>query len=358
MQRGIALAGAQRWQAGTSARQAPPNARLGALALAGLLAISLGAFLPVQPAAAAVRCRTAAADKTLEVTLPNRGDIGTAIRHGAAIRIRRDLDGRPVTCNGPVPTVTTIDKIKVRSQARGAGFAIDLGGGPLRPGATDTGAGSEIEVDVRLDGQANVFGAFGSSGADNFNFGGISGGGVNGNLIGTRDTPELELHGVEILQLAGRGGPDSMRASGAPGYRRPLVALIFGSGGTGNDNLIAGSGIDFLLGQNGNDSLAGNRSTDVLYGGAGQDRINGGPGNDLLKGQGDRDRLLGGKGGDLLSAGTAGDNDLLNCGPGRDAANYSPGVTLRSCEFKSRSPRVVAKPVAPTGALRRAPIGH
>jgi len=53
-------------------------------------------------------------------------------------------------------------------------------------------------------------------------------------------------------------------------------------GGTGNDNLWAGSSSAVLLGEDGNDRLIGSTADDILSGGAGDDSLQGGGGNDIF----------------------------------------------------------------------------
>lgn len=60
-------------------------------------------------------------------------------------------------------------------------------------------------------------------------------------------------------------------------------------GGSGDDRLFGGSGIDFLYGGDGNDQL---------YGGSGKDILNGGNGQDGLFGGAEKDSLNGGEGAD------------------------------------------------------------
>lgn len=129
----------------------------------------------------------------------------------------------------------------------------------------------------------------------------------------------------------------------------------FGSGGTGDDWLIAGSegfgsglyggpGADritgggsfaFFLGGPGPDRIRGLRGTAVAFGGAGEDAVTGGPGPDLLSGgrgddflagQNGRDLLAGARGRDRIFGGYAG--DLLTGGMGRDRLSGGPGKDL------------------------------
>ena len=57
------------------------------------------------------------------------------------------------------------------------------------------------------------------------------------------------------------------------------------AGGTGNDSLSGGAGIDYLLGEAGDDTLDGGAGVDVLAGCAGNDRLIGGAEGDTFFGQ-------------------------------------------------------------------------
>ncbi len=80
------------------------------------------------------------------------------------------------------------------------------------------------------------------------------------------------------------------------------------------ENVLGGSGNDFITGNAGHNYLAGNGGNDTLIGAEGNDELVGGQGNDLLKGGDQDDVLTGGIGDDYLK-GEAG-NDFLNGGDG------------------------------------------
>ena len=79
----------------------------------------------------------------------------------------------------------------------------------------------------------------------------------------------------------------------------------------GNDEVDAGTGVDWVSGGEGDDVLDGFTENDTLYGDADEDTLNGHDGNDTLRGGGDNDVLNG-----------EDDDDDLRCGGGlSDDAN-------------------------------------
>ncbi|NJD05747.1 MAG: hypothetical protein FIA97_04520, partial [Methylococcaceae bacterium] len=91
-------------------------------------------------------------------------------------------------------------------------------------------------------------------------------------------------------------------------------------GGTGNDYLYGGRDGDSLQGGAGNDYLDGGAGNDLLEGGSGADVLLGRDGNDQLSGGDGADSLLGNRGNDLLVGGAG--NDYLFGGGGRDTYRY------------------------------------
>ncbi len=86
-------------------------------------------------------------------------------------------------------------------------------------------------------------------------------------------------------EIFGGGGDDRIEGSGAL-YGDDGNDVLIGDviadmhGGTGNDQLFAGSGSSGLHGDDGNDILVGGAGNDTLYGDAGNDTFTGGGGND------------------------------------------------------------------------------
>ncbi|WP_305787039.1 calcium-binding protein [Symbioplanes lichenis] len=79
-------------------------------------------------------------------------------------------------------------------------------------------------------------------------------------------------------------------------------------GSTGNDQLIAGTGGDWIDGGSGNDNLLGGAGKDRLYGLAGNDGINGGGGNDTVYAGAGNDSVSGSGGADTLHGGAGNDS--------------------------------------------------
>lgn len=82
--------------------------------------------------------------------------------------------------------------------------------------------------------------------------------------------------GIErIVARMGRG--DDKANTSIPGYSQKLI------GGSGDDQLKAGTGKQKLLGGDDDDLLKGGKGNDVLIGGPGDDICRGGPGKDVVK---------------------------------------------------------------------------
>lgn len=82
------------------------------------------------------------------------------------------------------------------------------------------------------------------------------------------------------------------------------------SGRRGDDRIRGCAGDDDLSGGSGADKLLGDRGIDFVVGGRGGDELNGGP---------SEDDLIGGDGGDVIDA-RDGNQDTIDCGPGKDTA--------------------------------------
>jgi hypothetical protein len=109
-------------------------------------------------------------------------------------------------------------------------------------------------------------------------------------------------------------GDDSAAGTG------PSLSSGTFDGGAGTDVLdstgFAGGGTLLLRGGAGEDTLTGGAAGEDLFGGGGADRLSGGLGDDRLDGSGE---LVGGR--DVEDAAPRG--DVLDGGPGRDAAQWS-----------------------------------
>lgn len=114
----------------------------------------------------------------------------------------------------------------------------------------------------------------------------------------------------------------------------------------GDDTLKGGEGDDGLVGDVEDDTLSGGDGDDILSGGTGDDVLNGGPDDDSLLGAAGDDELFAGAGSDRVVAGNGNDTvsvadddqDLVNCGRGRDAVRADSTDLLRGCEEVRRKP--------------------
>jgi serralysin len=176
--------------------------------------------------------------------------------------------------------------------------------------------------------------------------------GVNGTTVTIDDSVKLKA-GAGCAAVSGQStvvtcvldDPSSMTVNLGDRNDRlsttsALNLTVFG--GTGDDVLTGGAGVDRLHGGAGKDKVAGGGNRNTLYGDAGNDRLEGGPdgdillggvGNDTLLGRGDRDWLDGGAGNDVSWGGAGhdalGDNvvvdtgaDVFHGGAGIDQVTY------------------------------------
>src|SRR4051812_28670137 len=103
---------------------------------------------------------------------------------------------------------------------------------------------------------------------------------VHNGAVATVNGPAT-VQNTTHLQIVGAGGNDNIALDETNG---PLPgAAIFG--GTGNDSLTSGSGVDFIDGEAGNDTIA-------LGGGDDQFQWNPGDGSDVVDGQKGHDSLV------------------------------------------------------------------
>jgi Ca2+-binding RTX toxin-like protein len=220
------------------------------------------------------------------------------VRVGDAIEID---DGQQLAkCTGPTPTVLDSDRVQITHTGRSAD-TVDLGGGPLAPGATPEPQGIP-EIELEYVGLTFLH-VRGTGAPDRLSFGP---GGVNLNADDDTDVTGQ----FSTLLLEGMGGEDviSPQADYAPAAGRRVLL-----GGGGRDTLTATPDGAFLHGGNGRDRLIGRARADNLTGGRGRDLIRGGKGRDLLRAIDDfRDRV--------------------SCGPGFDRAKVDGIDRVRGCE--------------------------
>jgi Ca2+-binding RTX toxin-like protein len=141
---------------------------------------------------------------------------------------------------------------------------------------------------------------------------------LNGQQFGPFDLP----NGGQV-KVFGDDGNDQIYATDLH-----VSAAIFGeaghdliTGGSANDLLDGGDGVDRLWAGLGNDLVRGGNDNDFLYGREGNDLLLGGAGNDYLDGWDGADLLIGGTGSDTLCGGAG--EDLLIGG----ATSYDQDLT-------------------------------
>jgi hypothetical protein len=216
-------------------------------------------------------------------------------REGQAIVIRQSRSGSSERrrCEGGRPKVRNTDRIHVGAPAPML-LTIDLGGGPLAPGATREPGGSEIEIEV-YNGPKARFRLIGSDGPDEWMLGARRRNVYMANFNPGERTPDRDLRiGPEPAQFAADlgDGPDRVVAVGGAGAGGPFTTDLELAGGDGDDRLVGGPGDDLLSGGAGDDQLFGGDGNDKLdlTGGAGADVLDCGPGRDR-SGPDDRDRV-------------------------------------------------------------------
>ncbi len=119
-------------------------------------------------------------------------------------------------------------------------------------------------------------------------------------------------------------------AAAAPGVVQTVLAakstLQVIRGGDGDDRLDGTAGADNIEAFGGDDVVRGFAGSDTVFGGAGSDVILGGAG---------ADRIVAGAGDDRIDA-ADGEQDLVNCGAGRDRVSADWDDVLSGCELVSR----------------------
>jgi Ca2+-binding RTX toxin-like protein len=199
--------------------------------------------------------------------------------------------------------VTNVDTIKVDTNGE---FAIDLRNGQFAPGRTPEADGtSEIEVRGAFRRQGGVR-VRGSSGADHLSIG-ITNGNRSINLDSTEAGPDQDvtvIGGFAVISVLGRGGNDTVVATGGPGFDGALQTPIAVSVGAGRDKVV------------------GTGRRDLIGGGAGADVIRPRGGRDRVRSQGGADRL---RLRDRV-------RDIASCGHGKDQVRADDVDKLSGCE--------------------------
>ena len=133
---------------------------------------------------------------------------------------------------------------------------------------------------------------------------------------------------INIEDIFGSSGNDSLTGNASANYLDGLAGDDFLSGLDGNDFLFGDDGKDILNGGAGNDFLGGEAGDDSLNGGLGNDFLFGGDGNNTLVGGGGADFLVGGAGNDFYQLdGTTAQGSIISDTGGINSLSL-PGVTL------------------------------
>jgi hypothetical protein len=211
-----------------------------------------------------------------------------------------------LTCAGGVPTVHNTDRIDLTSSGDiDVLMTLVLAKGPLAPGATAEGPGSEIEIDSTIpDIEIEITP---SDKPDSYAFGQTpEGPAANLNADEASPDPDILFHDLEpprrhddfifsVAEYTGQlenGGADVVSAAGGDGFTGPFPYNVLLVGGTGDDQLTGGLGNDTLYGGRGRDDLRGGDGNDRLNSlGAQKDRVDCGSGTDLAQAS-DRDRVV------------------------------------------------------------------
>jgi Ca2+-binding RTX toxin-like protein len=301
----------------------------------------------------------------------------TVARVGTEVRF---YDAAPLDCDGPTPTTSNIDSIRVRQAARNGQLSLDQGAkvfsdsvlrgtGPLSPGASPEPSGPEIEVIVsRTPQQRSDVLIIGRESANSIILGENHAGTVGVNLNAHADGASPDADVVwprgecrsDCIDVFGGAKNDLLSGRGAfPGFpnpvgdppithaspRGPNLALHL-NGGAGDDRLFGGSSYDILLAGTGDDLMRAGRSNDILFfGEGGRDTAFGGPGVDRIRPTAilpeidtGADRLFGGTGDDRIKSAANREADFVNCGRGEDAVESNPADHKVGCEHKWSAP--------------------
>lgn len=233
-------------------------------------------------------------------------------RNGDTILFKSSYN-HALTCAGGTPTVHNTDRIDLTSSGDvDVLLTLELDRGPLAPGATDEGPGSEIEIDStipNIDVEITP-----SDTPEHFTFGQTPDG-VAANLNADEKGADVDLvlHDVElqrkhdfVFEVAEysvgleNGGADVYSGAGGRGFTGPFPFDLLLVGGVGKDKITGGAG---------SDTIYGGKNHDVLRGGDGNDRIN------SLGAQSDR----------------------VDCGEGHDRAESDDRDHVANCEVISHS---------------------
>jgi len=238
-----------------------------------------------------------------------RTNLGGGVRNTEAVLARLNADGSADEGWAPRGIIRTNISQDVNPDDRGSSVALGRDGKIFAGGRTGADNGPSDSVIARLifdrkggtvtlagNGTLTIRGTLGPD-AIRTNLGPLQPGGARDLIVRINDRPGVtfDLASVQrVVVLAGDGNdlvalwsdtPDDNGLAIGLGGRPAMV-----DGGKGNDTLIGEDGADVINGGLGNDQIAGREGADRLSGGAGDDSIvsngggidlvNGGPGTD------------------------------------------------------------------------------
>ena len=309
-------------------------------ALAAAAVVASGA-LAVHPGIAA-----GSSCEYLELGRPGPEDNEIRIRDVGEVRIGRSGDRIVVSnpCTGGTPTVNNIDRIVIL-ESSSRSLRLNLKDGPLGPGASGGGPGSEIQILLPQIAE-NPTGA---------SLHVLTGKGSNRMTLGRRGEDEVvnlnpkrerrkdadvifeEVLASEATALLLVGGGDDIIDARGTSIGTPSALDLHVHTDLGDDTVYGGLGSALVHSEekNGQELLVAGAGFSTFAPGAGADRVRGGPQADILRPGYGRDDVRAGRGDDHVSA-LDEKVDLIHCGPGRDSVIADRGDRLRDCEDVQR----------------------
>jgi Ca2+-binding RTX toxin-like protein len=191
---------------------------------------------------------------------------------------------------------------------------------------------------------ANVENVIGGSGNDVFTSGTganiFQGGGGNDRFVATLNDGNDRFEGgagsntLDFSAITANAVVTAGSATSAQTGNDQLADIQNFIGGTGNDTITFGAGVNNVNGGGGNDVISTGAGNDIIFGGAGNDTISGGTGNDTMDG---------GAGTDVFLFTTNFGNDTIagfdfnpgggGGGPGQDFLRLNPALGITAANF-------------------------
>ena len=319
---------------------------IAALALAGLVAAGGGSSAVA--GSAGTTCAYAESGPAgprgnyLQVHQPAPSGIVTISRSGRRIMVS---ERGTVGCTGRAATVDNVDRIFLLSDSSRR-LVLNMRTGGLGPGASEKGAGADIEVFLRVAGgsgrQPVRLTVLAGKGPNVVTFGRAAGS-EQFNLNARRerlDDTDVYIESIDYsssLFLSGLGAGENTIDGRGPGRLRPSMLTGWFHIGPGDNRIYASSGGgSHLHTDEGSDLLVAGPNGDTLIGRAGRDRLLGANGVDRMSPGPGRDFVDAGRGDDLIGN-YDDDVDTIDCGPGNDTARAGEEDILRDCENVTRS---------------------